>query len=96
MGDGAQNDEELLFMRAVEDIDKMHIRLLSRLGDGSQLTAKDVAQADPGLRLGALTLLGQLQSHGLIDSRAPVTPGGAVVPEPRYFITDWGWTFLAA
>jgi hypothetical protein len=94
MGDDARIDEELLFMRAVEDIDEMHIRLLSRLGDGSRLTAKDVAQADPGLGIGVLTLLGQLQSHGLIDSISPVTPGGAMVPEPRYFITDWGRAFL--
>ena len=94
VGDEARVDEELLFVRAIDDIDEMHIRLLSRLGDGGQLTAERVAQADPGLGTGVLTLLGQLQSHGLIDSRSPVTPGGAMVPEPYYFITDWGRAFL--
>jgi hypothetical protein len=92
--DDARIDEELLFVRAVDDIDEMHIRLLGRLGDGGQLTARDVVQADPGLGTGVLTLLGQLQLHGLIDSRSPVTPGGAMTPEPRYFITDWGRSFL--
>jgi hypothetical protein len=95
MGDDARIDEELLFIRAVEDIDEIHIRLLGRLADGSQSTAGDIARADPGLQNGLLALLGQMQSHGLIDSRSPVTPGGAMTPEPRYFITDWGRAFLA-
>jgi hypothetical protein len=47
-----------------------------------------------GLEDAMLVLLGQLQSHGLIDSRSPVTPGGAMTPEPRYFITAWGRRFL--
>jgi len=95
MGDEARIDEELLFVRAVDDIDEMHIRLLGRLADGGRLTAGDIAQADPGLEDGVLALLGQLQSHGLIDSRSPVTPGGAMTPEPYYFITPSGRTFLA-
>jgi hypothetical protein len=95
MGDDARIDEELLFVRAVDDIDEMHIRLLGRIADGSRSTAGDIAAADPGLEAGVLALLGQLQSHGLIDSRAPVTPGGAMTPEPYYFITDTGRTFLA-
>lgn len=95
MGDDARIDEELLFVRAVDDIDEMHIRLLGRLADGGRLAARDIALADPGLKEGALTLLGQLQAHGLVDSRSPVTPGGAMTPEPFYFITDTGRTFLA-
>jgi hypothetical protein len=94
MEDDARIDEELLFVRAVDDIDEMHIRLLGRIADGSRLTAGDIARADPGLESGVLVLLGQLQSHGLIDSRSPVTPGGAMTPEPRYFIVDWGRRFL--
>jgi hypothetical protein len=95
MGDEARIDEELLFVRAVDDIDEMHIRLLGRFADGGRLTAGDIVQADPWLEDGVLALLGQLQSHGLIDSRSPVTPGGAMTPEPYYFITPTGRTFLA-
>jgi hypothetical protein len=95
MGDDARIDEELLFVRAVDDIDEMHIRLLGHLEYGGHVTANGIAQADPGLQDGVLVLLGQLQSHGLIDSRSPVTPGGAMTPEPRYFIAQWGRTFLA-
>ena len=95
VGDDARIDEELLFVRAVDDIDEMHIRLLGRLADGRGPTAKDIAAADPRLGDEVLMLLGQLQSHGLIDSRSPVTPGGAMTPEPFYFITNWGRAFLA-
>jgi hypothetical protein len=94
MEDEARIDEELLFVRAVDDVDEIHIRLLGRVADGSRLTVGDIARADPGLEDAMLVLLGQLQSHGLIDSRSPVTPGGAMTPEPHYFITDWGRRFL--
>ena len=94
MGDEARIDEELLFVRAIDGIDEMHIRLLGRLADSGRLTAGDIVLADPGLGDGVLALLGQLQSHGLIDSRSPVTPGGAMTPELYYFITPPGRTFL--
>ncbi len=95
MGDDARIDQELLFVRAVDDIYEMDVRLLSRLAVGSRGTAADIARDDPGLADGLLPLLGNLQSHGLIDSRSPVTPGGAMTPEPYYFITDSGRDFLA-
>jgi hypothetical protein len=91
----ARIDQELLFVRAVDDIYEMDVRLLSRLAVGSRGTAADIARDDPGLADGLLPLLGNLQSHGLIDSRSPVTPGGAMTPEPYYFITDSGRDFLA-
>jgi hypothetical protein len=94
MGDDARIDEELLFIRAIDDIDEMHIRVLGCLADGGRLTTRNIALADPGLGAGASALLSQLQSHGLIDSRSPVTPGGAMTPEPYYFITDLGRGFL--
>lgn len=94
MGDDARIDEELLFVRAVEGIHEMDVRLLSRFADGSQLTEAFIARTDPGLAHGLLPLLGNLQSHGLIDSRSPVTPGGAMTPEPQYFITTSGRDFL--
>jgi hypothetical protein len=95
MGDEARIDEELLFVRAVDDIDEMHVRLLDRFASGGQLTAREISQADPGLGDAVLALLGRLESQGLIDSRSPVTPGGAMTPEPRYFITRSGQDFLA-
>jgi DNA-binding PadR family transcriptional regulator len=72
----------------------MHIRALSQLADGRQLTARTLVQIDPGLEHGVVALLNQLLSQGLIDSRSPVTPGGAMTPEPIYFITDLGRKFL--
>jgi hypothetical protein len=94
MGDDARVDEEMLFIRAVDDLDEVHVRLLGHLTDGGRPTAGDIALTDPGLRYGLLALLGRLQSVGLIDSRAPVTPAGAMTPEPYYFITDLGRDFL--
>ncbi len=95
VGDDARIQQELLFVRAVDDIYEMDVRLLGRLADGSRGTVTDLVRADPGLADGLLPLLGNLQSHGLIDSRSPVTPGGAMTPEPYYFITDSGRDFLA-
>jgi hypothetical protein len=95
MGDDARIEEELLFVRAVDGIDEMHLRPLGLVADGGWLTAGGIAQADPGLGDGVLALLAQLQSHGLVDSRSPVTPGGAMTPEPQYSITPLGRAFLA-
>jgi hypothetical protein len=95
MGDEARIDQELLFVRAVDDIYEMDIRLLSRFADGSRWSVEHIARTDPGLADGLLPLLGNLQSHGLIDSRSPVMPGGAMTPDPYYFITNSGRDFLA-
>ena len=94
MGDDARIDEEMLFIPAVDDIDEAHVRLLGHLAEGGRPTLGGIALADPGLQYGLLALLGRLQSIGLVDSRAPVTPGGAMTPEPYYFITDLGRDFL--
>jgi hypothetical protein len=94
MGDDARIDEEMLFIRAVDDLDEVHVRLLGRLAAGGRPTAGDIALVDPGLQYGLLALLGRLQSIGLVDSRAPVTPGGAMTPEPYYFITNLGRDFI--
>src|SRR6516162_8178417 len=74
MGDDARIDEEMLFIRAVDDIDEAHVRLLGHLAEGGRPTLGGIALADPGLQYGLLALLGRLQSIGLVDSRAPVTP----------------------
>lgn len=96
MGDDARIDEEMLFVRALDDIDEMHIRLLARLTVPSMgWTAGTIVQADPGLRAGVHALLGTLESHGLIESSRPVPPGGMSRGEAIYSITDAGQAFLA-
>jgi hypothetical protein len=68
----ARIDEELLFIRAVADIDTMHIRLLALLQrpTGHQgWSYQDVVDADPGLAPAARALLGTLELHGLVASR---------------------------
>lgn len=89
MGDDARIDEEMLFIRAVDDIDEAHVRLLGRLADGGRSTAGDITLADSGLQYGLLALLGTLQSIGLVDSRAPVTPGGAMTLSPTTSSLAW-------
>ena len=95
MGDDARITEELLFVRALGDIDEIHVRLLGRLAVGGYMTAANIVLAEPGLERVVLALLSQLQSHGLIESESPVTPGGAMTPVPQYSITSLGRTFLA-
>jgi len=96
MGDDARIDEEMLFIRAVDDIDEMHIRLLARLAlPAGAWTAPSIVQADPGLAGGVHALLGTLESHGLIESSRPVPPGGASRGQAIYHITGSGQAFLA-
>jgi hypothetical protein len=101
MGDDAQIDEELLFMRAVEDIDEMHIRLLARMADtyppdiGPGWSTRNIAEADPGLANGAPALLGTLQLHGLVEEVVRNRPiQGAGVTQAFYNITRQGRDFL--
>lgn len=101
MGDDAQIDEELLFMRVVEDIDEMHIRLLARMantypvGVGPGWSARIIAEADPGLANAAPALLGTLQLHGLVEEvvrNRPIQGEGAT--QAFYNITRQGRDFL--
>lgn len=101
MGDDAQVDEELLFMRALEDIDEMHIRLLARMADtyppevGPGWSARIIGKADPGLANGAPALLGALQVHGLVEEvvrNRPIQGEGAT--QAFYNITRQGRDFL--
>jgi hypothetical protein len=101
MGDDARIDEELLFMRAVEDIDEMHIRLLARMADSSApgvrpgWSISSLIQADPGLADGAHALLGTLELHGLIGQaviRRQLQGEGSA--QEYYNITPQGRDFL--
>lgn len=98
MGDEAHINEELLFMRAVQDIDEMHIRLLSRLANppGSRWDADSIVRADPGLEVGVVSLLRTLEVHGLVRAHMSVPPGGAVRSlDPDYSIAALGERLLA-
>ena len=97
-GDDARIDEEMLFVRAVEDIDEMHIRVLARMathlaGPEGWMASKIVA-ADSGLADGIRALLGTLELHGLIAARVF---SGRIQgsQETRYDFTDAGKKFLA-
>jgi len=97
MGDDAKIDEELLFIRAVEDIDEMHIRLLARMASNHSpppgWSATAIREQDPGLADSVLALFGTLEAHGLIVRR---TPGTRIVgPEQSYYlITQAGQRFI--
>jgi hypothetical protein len=97
MGDDARIDEELLFIRAVEDIDEMHIRLLDRMATtpaGPEgWMAPTLVAADPGLADSIRALLGTLELHGLIAARVP--SGRVQGPQgTRYDFTESGQRFL--
>lgn len=99
MGDDARIDEELLFMRAIEDIDEMHIRLLSRMAavpfQPPGWSAHTISEADPGLASGVRALIGTLELHGLIEqvvSTVPIRgPGGG---QAYYYVNQQGREFL--
>ena len=102
-------DEELIFLRVLDDLDAPHFRLLHLMsaeapphhGDPArpQLAVPsgwmrwDLAEADSGLADTVLALLSGLQRHGLISTGELRTPGG--VQEPIYTVTDYGRRFHA-
>jgi hypothetical protein len=99
MGDDARINEELLFMRAVEDIDEMHIRLLGRMAKVAiqppGWSVRKIAEADPGLANGARALLGTLELHGLVVQTVPTAPiAGEGAGQAHYYITQQGREFL--
>ncbi len=78
MGDVARINEELLFIRAVQDIDEMHTRLLDRMArvqvQAPGWSIRRIAEADQGLGNGVRALLGTLERHGLIEEAVPMAP----------------------
>jgi hypothetical protein len=101
---GTKVDAELLFIRALDDLDEPHIRMLRIMsttpphmaqGDvrARQWYPSSIAQADPGLADVVWSLFGPLERHGLIWSAGEYhVPGGAM--EPQYEITPYGDSFL--
>lgn len=86
-GDSARVDEELIFIRAVADLDPVHIRLLTLLatdtpqphGSGPAWRTREIEGRDPGLREVLPVLLATLELHGLINHQGkgyPLTTRG--------------------
>jgi hypothetical protein len=92
-GDDASVDEEMRFIRAVADLQKTDIHVLGLVAGGAA-TLEQLARQESGLAEGIPAMLGQLEAHGLIESRSPVTPGGAMTPTPRYSGTALGRNLL--
>ena len=106
-GDDAKIDDELLFIRAVADIDAPHIRLLAlmasehiapdtpggadSLGGWSQDT---IAARDPGLEEAIPALLATLESHGLVRAEDRLATWGGMMSPQVYNITAAGRTLL--
>ncbi len=101
MGDDAKIDYELLFIRAVADVDEMHIRLLSRMRATGPPAGKlgwdlmDIMNADPGLMIAASALLSALELHGLVAR----TVSTRIIPSATgtqtvYNVTPGGEAFL--
>jgi hypothetical protein len=103
---GTRVDEELLYIRVLDDLDEPHIRLLRLLsatpphltaiglGDVRQWFPWSIAQADPGLAETVWALLGPLQRHGLIwmTTEQYHVPGGSM--ENQCEISPYGEWFL--
>jgi hypothetical protein len=107
-GDDAKIDDELLFIRAVADIDTPHIRLLAliasqrtstliRTGKDSDsylagLSVAKMATRDPGLGETIPVLLSTLASHGLVRAEESSTPWQS--SNAWYYVTPAGSTLL--
>ncbi|MGE5136761.1 MAG: hypothetical protein ACM32E_28175 [Gemmatimonadota bacterium] len=86
-GDDARVDDELLFIRAVADIDEPHIRLLALMASETPLPGKlsgsvfhggwspgAITARDPGFGDSLPALMWTLESHGLIGTETSSTP----------------------
>jgi hypothetical protein len=92
-GDDARLDEEMRFIRTVADLQKTDVHVLGLVAAGAQ-TAEEAARRETQLADAIPAILGQLETHGLVESRSPVTPGGAMTPIPRYSVTTLGRVLL--
>jgi hypothetical protein len=100
MGDDARIDQELLFIRAVADIDELHIRVLARMNEAadrgvSRQTAEYLRGVDPGLGPGVQALLATVQLHALIAGELGEPQGPFGYQRPFLVITEPGRRFLA-
>lgn len=106
-GDDAKIDAELLFIRAVADIDTPHIRLLALMA--SEFLVPDIpggadspggwsqdaiASRDPGLGDALPALLATLVSHGLVRAEDRPTTWAGMDSAQTYTVTAVGRTLL--
>jgi hypothetical protein len=99
MGDDARIDEELLFIKAVADIDEMHIRVLARMREAADMglnrqNPDSLRGADPGLGQNVEALLATLQLHALVAEELGEPQGPFGYQRPYLVITDTGRAFL--
>ena len=105
VGDDAKIDEELLFIRAIADIDTPHIRLLSlmaseRIPPGQQSgspfhggwSVATLMARDPRLGEAVPVLLTTLQTHGLVRVVQTPTPWQGAIAANE--VTTAGRTLL--
>jgi hypothetical protein len=100
MGGDARIDEELLFIRAVADIDELYIRVLARMKAAadrgvSRQNADYLRGVGPGLGTSVEALLATLQLHALIAEELGEPHGPFGYPRPFLVITGTGRRFLA-
>jgi hypothetical protein len=106
-GDDAKIDEELLFVRAIADIDTPHIRLLSLIASELILPGSESGSVfhsgwslatmmarDPGLGEAIPALLWTLESHGLVRTANNPATWSDVGTKPPYNVTTAGRTLL--
>lgn len=102
-GDDAKIDEELLFVRAIADIDTPHIRLLSMIASETIPPRSDsrggwsldaMTERAPGLGEAIPALVLTLRSHGLVRQiDGPIT-WAALGSQDTYDVTGAGRTLL--
>ena len=97
-GDNARIDEELLFLRAVADVDAPHIKLLARLANGRRSGAsrgywhrEQITTAMPELGNSWYALMAPLEVHGLVDHRQ----SSALELKESFMVTHLGYAMLA-
>jgi hypothetical protein len=104
---GTRVDEELIFLRALDNLDAPHFRLLWMMAEISSGQAvpttslrgwrpSGVGIIDEGLKDTARTLLTGLEQYGLIQSDGEdyAHPWIPKRTEPEYEVTDYGYWFL--
>jgi hypothetical protein len=99
MGDDDQINEELLFIRAVGDIDEVHIRLLNlmtgHVPGAPGWSPLKIANTDPVFTNSVRAVLGTLELHGLIGQSILGTRiQGTTDLGPFYVLADAGRRLL--
>ncbi len=96
--DDARIDEELMFVRAMDDIDAWHIELLDHMANNAApspgWSALTAVEAVPIIADVVNAVLGALELHGLIAPTLPQISRGPNAGQAFYNITNSGRRFL--